>query len=63
MLIVLLGVLLAAAPVEAAAQSPGTRATFWLAAADSTATPAQAAARLAAAMSDDELLGQTLCFG
>jgi beta-N-acetylhexosaminidase len=62
-LIVLLGVLLAAAPGEAAAERPGTRATFWQAAADPTATPAQAAARLAGAMSDDELLGQALCFG
>ena len=63
MLIALLGALLAAAVPASAAAPAGTRVTFWQAAADSSVTPAQAAARLAAAMSDDELLGQTMCFG
>jgi beta-N-acetylhexosaminidase len=63
-LIALLAVFLAAAaPGAAAAAAPGARPGFWQAAADAAAGPAEAAARLAAVMSDDELLGQTMCFG
>jgi beta-N-acetylhexosaminidase len=36
---------------------------FWGAAPPSAGSPEQSAARLAASMSDEELLGQTLCFG
>lgn len=42
--------------------SPATPASFWDAA-RSDASPERAAALLAASMSDEELLGQTMCFG
>jgi beta-N-acetylhexosaminidase len=62
-LTVLLCALLGAAAAPAAAVSPagGAAAGFWEVVA--AGTPEQAAARLAASMSDEELLGQTLCFG
>jgi beta-N-acetylhexosaminidase len=65
-LIALLAILVAAAvPARAAPATPAQapRPGFWQAAAYVSTTPAEAAARLAAVMNDDELLGQTLCFG
>ena len=64
MLTAILCVLLSAAAVPAAGAPPAAAAPvagFWESI--GTATPEQAAARLAASMSDEELLGQTLCFG
>ncbi len=63
MLIALLAALFAATvAAPPAADAATARPGFWRAAA-SAATPAEAAARLAASMSDEELLGQTMCFG
>ena len=64
MLTALLCALLGAAvPAPAPAAAPAAPATFWDAAAGAGSTPEQAAARLAATMSDEELLGQTLFLG
>jgi beta-N-acetylhexosaminidase len=69
--VLLVALLAAAAPASASAAAPASAsaadlADFWQAADLARApggTPADAAARLAATMSDGELLGQTLCFG
>ncbi len=53
------------APAPTAASTPAAPAAigFWEAALPSTGSPEQAAARLVASMSDEELLGQTLFLG